>query len=54
MLGSRRDAALRLHGLGHSYVTTAAEQGVSSRDIADAVGHADQSVTERYYRSTAV
>jgi integrase len=44
--------ALKLHGLRHSYVTTAAEQGVSSRDIADAVGHADVSVTERYYRHT--
>ena len=44
--------ALRLHGLRHSYVTAAAEQGVSSRDIADAVGHGDVTVTERYYRHT--
>jgi hypothetical protein len=42
--------ALRLHGLRHSYVTTSAEQGVSPRGIADAVGHADVSVPERYYR----
>lgn len=44
--------ALRLHGLRHSYVTTAAEQGADSRDIADAVGHANQAITERFYRHT--
>jgi integrase len=43
---------LRLHGLRHSYVTTAAEQGVSSRDIADSVGHSSPAVLERYYRHT--
>jgi integrase len=43
---------LRLHGLRHSYVTTAAELGVSSRDIADSVGHSSVAVLERYYRHT--
>ena len=43
---------LKLHGLRHSYVTTAAEQGVSPRDIADSVGHSSPAVTERYNRHT--
>ena len=44
--------ALRLHGLRHSYVTTAAEQGADARDISDSVGHSSTAITERYYRHT--
>jgi integrase len=44
--------ALKLHGLRHSAVTNAAENGATSRDIADAMGHASQTITERYYRHT--
>ena len=42
---------MRLHGLRHSAVDNAAEQGVSSRHIADVVGDTPE-VVERYYRLT--
>ena len=44
--------ALRLQGLPHTVATVAYEQGETSRTIADLLGHADQSVTDRTYMDT--
>ena len=43
---------LRLHGLRHSWATTAHLNGVTLRAIADQLGHADTSVTDRTYTAT--
>ena len=43
---------LRLHGLRHSWATTAHLNGIGLRVIADRPGHADTSVTDRTYTAT--
>jgi site-specific recombinase XerD len=43
---------LKLQGLRHSAITNAAETGVSSRDIADAMGNAYVATTDRYSQRT--
>jgi integrase len=43
---------LRLHGLRHSWATTAHLNGVGLQVIADQLGHADVSVTDRTYTAT--
>jgi integrase len=43
---------LRLHGLRHSWATTAHLNGVGLRAIADQLGHADTRVTDRTYTAT--
>jgi hypothetical protein len=44
--------APKLYGLRQSAATNAADDGVSSRAIADAMGHADVATTEQYDRRT--
>ena len=44
--------ALRLHGLRHSWATAALLTGEHLRLVADQLGHADTSVTDRVYMGT--
>jgi integrase len=43
---------LHLHGLRHSWATAALEAGENLRNVADHLGHADTSVTDRTYMAT--